>query len=312
MSGDAPQISVLIAAWRATLTLPAAVASALAQTGVRVEVIIVDDASPDDTFALARELASDVRVRAFRMPENAGPAGARNLALTQARAPWVAVLDADDQMLPGRLGNMVALAQRTGAEVVLGNLTEVSDPAAFATGRPFLAQPDQPVEWDMAHFIRGNLAAANSRTLGYLKPLIDRNFLTQHHIRYDETLRNGEDFHLVLATFAAGARVWFSPAPDYVYVREAASVSHRADPAHMAALVTADRAFAARLDDTASRRLMQRRIRQLTHLGTAETILGALRDRRPGAALWQTIRNPRAAPRLIRQLSQALRKRIYP
>jgi succinoglycan biosynthesis protein ExoO len=313
MTTSAPQVSIIIAAWRAAQTLPIAVASALAQTGVEVEVIIVDDASPDDTFAVAQGLAQDNRVRALRMPINGGPSAARNLALSQARAPWIAILDADDQMRPDRISTMMALARERGAAVVLGNLTEVSaDPARFAAGQTFITMPNQPVEWDLRTYIRGNLAAANARTLGYLKPMIDRDFLNRHKIRYDESLHNGEDFHLILACFAAGARVWFSPAPDYIYIRGAGSVSHRSDPAHMTALVAADRAYAARLSDSTARRLLQRRVRQLTHLGNAETIISALRDRRPIAALWELLRHPRSVPRLIRQLSQALHKRIYP
>lgn len=314
MTLHAPQISVIIAAWKAAQTLPAAVASALAQTDVRVEVIIVDDASPDETYECAQDLAQDARVSAFRLTTNAGPAAARNLALGKARAPWIAVLDADDQMRPGRLAGMLALARDKGADVVLGNLTEATrtPDGGIDYGQPFVPVPDKPTRWRLHQYLMGNMAAANGRTLGYLKPLISHHFMTVNQIRYDETLRNGEDFHLVLACFAAGARVWFAPEPDYVYLRGAGSVSHRADPQHMAALVAADRSVAAKLDDPEARQLMDQRIRQLTRLGTAETVLAALREGRPAAALSAMLRHPAATARLLRQLSQAIRKRIYP
>jgi succinoglycan biosynthesis protein ExoO len=314
VSGDTPQVSVIIAAWCAERTLPHAVASALGQTGVRVEVIVVDDASGDDTFACAQSLAEDPRVRAFRQSTNAGPAAARNLAMSHARAPWVAVLDADDLMRPDRLSGMLALARTAQADVVLGNLTEVtgrSDSIESArTGPVFLTTPDQPVRWDLPSYIEGNLEGGNGRTLGYLKPLLSTGFLARHKIRYDETLRNGEDFHLILSCLAVGARVWFSPAPDYLYFRHDGSVSHRANPEHMRVLATADRTFAAGQADARVRGLMHRRIRQIERLGTAETIMAALRERRAGTALGELIRQPAAFPRLVRQLGQALRKRI--
>ena len=314
MTGDAPQVSVLVAAWCAARTLPHAVASALAQHGVRVEVIIVDDASPDDSFACAQALAADPRVRALRLGTNAGPAAARNLALSHARAPWVAVLDADDLMRPDRLARMLALAQTAPADVVLGNLCEVtgqSDRAAAAQfGRAFVAHADMPLRWDLPTYIRGNFEGGDGRTLGYLKPMISRDFLSRHRIGYTESLRNGEDFHLILSCYGAGARVWFSPEPDYLYFRHNTSVSHRADPAHMRQLVAADRAFADAQSDPKLRQLMHQRIRQIEQLGTAETIMAALRAQRAGPAVSALLRNPAALPRLLRQLSQAVRKRI--
>lgn len=314
MPGAAPEVSVIIAAWCAGRTLSQAVGAALAQTGVAVEVIIVDDASPDDSFAVAEGLADDPRVRAFRLDSNQGPAAARNLALEHASAPWIAVLDADDLMRPERLSRMLALAHAAPADVVLGNLTEIighSDhPDAARIEGTFLPSLDRPTCWDLHSYVMGNLEGGDGKTLGYLKPLISNAFLKRNQVRYTETLRNGEDFHLVLSCYAAGARVWFSPAADYLYFRHDASVSHRADPAHLDCLVAADRSFAAQQADPQLRQLMQKRIRQIERLGTAETVMAALRERRAGRALATLLGNPAALPRLARQLSQAVRKRI--
>ncbi len=311
---DTPTISVIIAAWRAGRVLPYAVASALGQLRVRVEVIIVDDASPDDSFACAERLAADPRVRAFRMDKNAGPAAARNLALSHVRAPWVAVLDADDLMRPDRLSRMFALAQSAPADVILGNLTEVigqsDQPEDASFGQPFITSLTDPAPLDLRSYILGNFEGRGGRTYGYLKPLISSGFLSRHRIRYNESLRNGEDFHLVLSCFAAGARMWFSPVPDYLYFRHDASVSHRADPAHLECLAAADRAFAEGQGDPEIRAMMHRRVAQIENLCTTETVMAALRDRRATQALSALYHNPGATPRLVRQLSQALSKRL--
>ena len=97
-------VSVIIAAWRAGGFIDKAIASALASTDVTVEVIAVDDASPDDTFAILSRMAEvDPRVVALQLEKNAGPSGARNKAIEAARGRYVAVLDADDVIAPGRL-----------------------------------------------------------------------------------------------------------------------------------------------------------------------------------------------------------------
>jgi succinoglycan biosynthesis protein ExoO len=308
MNSPTPQVSVLIAAYRAADTLPRAVASALGQRKVSVEVIIVDDASPDDTFAVVKRLADGPCVTGLRLSRNSGPAAARNLALSHARGQWIAVLDADDELTPDRMSHMLDLARQTGADVILGNLMVQTNDGPG----PFLSSPTHPVRWSLQDYVKGNLAAANSPTFGYLKPLIRRAFLVRHGIAYDDTLRNGEDFHLILSCLAVGAGVWFSPAPDYIYHRHAASVSHRADPSHMTALAHADRAVATRLADPVARTLMLRRARAIARLASAETALAALREGHPRVAATALLHHPTALVRFTRQLAQALGNRFQP
>ncbi|MFN1209054.1 glycosyltransferase family 2 protein, partial [Enterococcus lactis] len=74
-------------------TLERAVLSAQAQTAA-VEIIIVDDASPDGTLALAQRMAADdPRITVLAQAQNGGPAAARNRAIAESTAPWLAVLD---------------------------------------------------------------------------------------------------------------------------------------------------------------------------------------------------------------------------
>ena len=84
ISGN-PTVSVLIAAYNASRFLRRAVQSALAQTLAPLEVLIVDDASTDDTRVVANALAAeDSRVRILTLPVNSGPAAARNVGLNAA------------------------------------------------------------------------------------------------------------------------------------------------------------------------------------------------------------------------------------
>lgn len=96
-----PRVTVVIAAWNAETTILRAIDSALAQT-VPVEVVVVDDRSTDDTRALAEGRAScDPRLTVLSQAENGGPSAARNRAIAESHAPWIAVLDSDDWMEPG-------------------------------------------------------------------------------------------------------------------------------------------------------------------------------------------------------------------
>ncbi|QNN69265.1 glycosyltransferase family A protein [Thermomonas carbonis] len=90
-----------------------AVASVLAQTYPRVEVIIVDDGSEDETPKVAGELATlhPGVVRWFRQ-DNAGPGAARNLGLRHARGEFIQYLDSDDLLEPGKFESQVAALQQ--------------------------------------------------------------------------------------------------------------------------------------------------------------------------------------------------------
>ncbi|TIL77371.1 MAG: glycosyltransferase family 2 protein, partial [Mesorhizobium sp.] len=83
------------------MTIERAIASAIAQRGVSVEVIVVDDQSRDRTLDLAQSYPEDI-VRVVALEQNRGPGGARNVGLELARGRWVAVLDSDDAVYPGR------------------------------------------------------------------------------------------------------------------------------------------------------------------------------------------------------------------
>ncbi len=91
-----PDVSVVIPCFRCSATVGRAVASALAQSQPPLEVILVDDASPDGTAAVLQQLAREPRVRVISLARNGGAAAARNAGWDAARGELVAFLDADD------------------------------------------------------------------------------------------------------------------------------------------------------------------------------------------------------------------------
>jgi glycosyltransferase involved in cell wall biosynthesis len=102
-----PDIAVVLATYNRKHSLPRAIASVLMQEGVRFELIVVDDASCDNTGDYLVTLR-DPRIRTITAECNGGPSAARNLGLKAARAGIVAFLDSDDAYLPGRLAAPLA------------------------------------------------------------------------------------------------------------------------------------------------------------------------------------------------------------
>lgn len=94
-----PRVSVIVPAHNSAAHIEQTLRSVQAQTFEDWELVLADDASCDETLAIARRF-EDARVRVVASEVNLGPAAARNLALTHARGELVAFLDADDLWLP--------------------------------------------------------------------------------------------------------------------------------------------------------------------------------------------------------------------
>jgi hypothetical protein len=91
-----------------------AVSSALDQTHRRVEVVLVDDGSTEDISPLTRLAETEPRLRLLRQA-NAGPAAARNRALSVVQGDYIAFLDADDRFLPHKIERQLDQMRRHGA-----------------------------------------------------------------------------------------------------------------------------------------------------------------------------------------------------
>lgn len=96
--------TVVIPAFDAAKTLPAAIQSLRGQTCPPQAIIVVDDGSADATIAAARAAGPDIQVMA---QANAGPGAATNRGVAAVRTPLVAFLDSDDLWLPGKAARQI-------------------------------------------------------------------------------------------------------------------------------------------------------------------------------------------------------------
>jgi glycosyltransferase involved in cell wall biosynthesis len=94
---DGPKVSVILPAYQAEFGIRVAIESILNQTWQNIELLAVDDCSPDNTYQVIQEYAEkDPRVKVLQTPENSGPYVARNIALEQATGEFITINDADD------------------------------------------------------------------------------------------------------------------------------------------------------------------------------------------------------------------------
>lgn len=304
-AAPADSVCVIVAAKDAAGTIARAISSALAQPEV-AEVIVVDDGSSDGTHLAAETAAQgDPRLQVIRLPRNLGPAGARNRALEATRSALVCILDADDFLLEGRIGRM--LARFDNCDMLADDLFYTNDPDGPVTPRGLFQLGEGDEEFlSFERFVEGNISRQGKPRgeLGFLKPLMRRAFLETKGLSYDPTLRLGEDFALYTQALAAGARFKAVAACGYVSVVRADSLSGRHSIADLAALCAFDAGLPGRMTLTPGQLRSLRRHEQALRVKLAHRqVLQAKSEGRYGevaAILMDPRRGPAVAAAIMR------------
>lgn len=207
------RVSVIVPAYNSRAFISRAIDSALAQTLPELEVLIVDDASSDGTADFVEAKYRDnSRVRTFRLRENRGPAGARNVGIGAAKGEWIAILDADDAWRVERLARL--LLHSSESDAVLDNLVGYDAETDVTIGSLFPVFPQGPLT--LASVLAPQVSHSQFN-FGYLKPILRRDFLVRRSVLYDETLRTSEDLLFYLNLMLEGARTRMVDEGLYLY-----------------------------------------------------------------------------------------------
>lgn len=188
---EPPLVTVVIICYNAAPYLAAALDSALAQTYPRVEVIVVDDGSTDETASIAQSYPVK-----YLHQENRGSATARNAGIAHTQGEYVLFLDHDDRLLPRAI------------EIGVGLLEEHPECAIAVGEHRFIAPDGSPLGY-----------SSNKRAAGgdHYRMLLEHNFIetpcSALHRRsglasiglFDETVQGAEDYELYLRTARQGA-----------------------------------------------------------------------------------------------------------
>lgn len=214
-----PEISVIIPAYNTEAYIKRAIDSVLAQTFGNFEIVVVDDASTDNTLRVLSEI-QDPRLKVFCQPQNGGAGAARNRALQEATGNWIAVLDSDDWYAPERLEKLFNLAQERQADMVADDLYIIEDgksePRTTMIKYCGVAIADV-LEVDPTYFVLSDIEGRKGLALGFSKPLFRREFLVKNHITYKPEITVSQDFWLDMDCLVRGAKFFLLPEPYYYY-----------------------------------------------------------------------------------------------
>jgi glycosyltransferase involved in cell wall biosynthesis len=182
-AGD-PSVSVVIPCFDQAHFLAEAIESVVAQTRAATEIVVVDDGSSDNSYAVAGRYPSVRRLR----QANRGVAAARNLGLAESSGKFLVFLDADDRLLPDALElGVSALVKRPNVAFVAGMSRDIgSDGRGLGDRRQPLVTQD--------HYLR----LLEDCYIWSGSSIVHRRSALEAVSGFDEALSAGDDYDLYL------------------------------------------------------------------------------------------------------------------
>jgi glycosyltransferase involved in cell wall biosynthesis len=189
-------VSVVVPTHNRSDLLAVTLRSVLRQRDVDLEVLVIDEASTDDTAAILARLG-DSRVRTIRHEIPSGVAAARNHGAAEALGEWVAFTDDDDLWAPDKLARQLHAAQVARRDWVYTGSVNIADDFRIIYGSPPL-----PPEQVMATVSRYNTIPGGGSNV-----VVRRQSLLRAG-PFDTRLRNTEDWEMWIRLAKAGPPAW--------------------------------------------------------------------------------------------------------
>ncbi|GHV21412.1 hypothetical protein AGMMS49959_10480 [Planctomycetales bacterium] len=206
-----PQISVIIPVYNTEKYLRRCLDSVLKQTLREIEIIGVNDCSPDNSLAILREYAArDARIKIIDFPENKGVSVARNAGIDAALGEYLGFVDSDDTLDLNFYEKLYAAAQTSGAEIVKGNAREVD-----AQGRIILNRINELIKTHKMFFV-GCWWSAIYKT----------SFIKNKQITFPPGFTAGQDACFLIQAVSQANRVATGDDVYYNYMRQENSTTY--------------------------------------------------------------------------------------
>lgn len=206
-----PFFSIIMPAYRAQNTITGSIRSLLAQDFSDWEVMVIADDGGDYEEMLERQGITDPRIRHISTGEvGSGSSHARNAGLDVASADRIAILDADDWMMPGKLS---AMAEALDTHGMVSTGLSVTDADGLEL-RTVGTGPDRllaPADYKFTCFSMDSMIAYDRR---------------QGDPRYDRDLPCLTDLDLILKLFATRSACWHLGQAWHVYVKQPVSITN--------------------------------------------------------------------------------------
>jgi glycosyltransferase involved in cell wall biosynthesis len=193
MNRKKPLVSVVMPVHNAGSFLMPAISSILNQTYKNLELIVVDDASTDDSARIIKSF-KDKRIHLLRNKRNLGVTKSANLAIAKARGKFIARMDGDDISYPGRIEKQVSFLFRNKKVVAVGGQCDLIDSNSIKIG-----EKQFPSDFE-------SIKQMIFRSVPIQQPsiMVAVNRLPKKFVWYDENFKTAEELELLFKLFSFG------------------------------------------------------------------------------------------------------------
>lgn len=218
------KVSIIIPVYNVAHYIRRCLSSVMAQTySGPIECILVDDASPDNSMAIASELLASysgpVEFKTVTHPANKGLSGARNTGACHASGDYIYFLDSDDEITPGCIAALVAVAEaHPGVDVVQGNIVVTDEFFRFLDNNLYVFPSfSNDSEWIGEHILTDIPVTAWNK-------LFRRDFFVGNGLWFKEGVLH-EDEHWRYIHGCQITSIAFCNTPSYIYYRNSGSIT---------------------------------------------------------------------------------------
>ena len=202
-----PKVSVIVAIYNASTTLSKCIDSLLSQTFVDFEVLLVDDGSTDDSYAICKNYAlEDHRIKVIHKT-NGGVSSARQCGIDHATGRYTIHIDPDDWVEPKMLESLYKKAEETRADMIICDFFKDS-----YKGQEYIKQP--PSNLEHCQILKEFFANLHG---SLCNKLIKRECFTKYNISFPADINFCEDLYVVAALLKNKITVSYLPQAYYHY-----------------------------------------------------------------------------------------------
>ncbi len=223
------KVSVIVPVYKCQEYLERCVNSIINQTYQNLEIILVDDGSPDNSGAICDEFfKKDKRIKVVHQI-NSGVSVARNNGLKEATGKWVSFIDSDDYIEPNMYSEMVYAGEKNEVDLVLSDLS-ITENGRKLDVKINLSADFKYGEKEIREDILPRFTFGGKENIGLFAPttkLYKRQVITDNQVYFVEGLSWSEDTLFVVEFLANTKSLYYIPKEFYVYVPMAGGLYSR-------------------------------------------------------------------------------------
>ena len=218
-----PKVSILIPVYKAQEYIEECLCSVFEQTYNNIEVILVDDASPDESIEIAKKVAIEHgcydSMKIFRNKKNEGIAHTRNVLIEHASGDYIYFIDSDDFIVKNAIELFVSNAIKEDADIVRCNFYKYWNGSSMPIKRILNKN-----HHDFLYQCLSNISEMQSLWVLFIR----KGLISNYGLRFAENINGCEDFLMTVKLFFYAKKIYDIDDPLYYYrIDNELSITHQ-------------------------------------------------------------------------------------